>query len=424
MSRRIRIPNPRLSDSEVTYLDADYTSGTSLTVQRADIFQNDDIAVVGRPGEEQTESESVASTSGNVTITLDAALTFDHNKGVAVYLSRWDQFSLERQITTVGTWSVLTTANLQWDKLETIYDDVNGSDLHSYRFRFYNSAGQYYSDYSPTLGGGGFSRNQVGAMILNVRKNLRDPNRERVKDSKIIQELRDGEIFLTGLRHDWWYLKVDTWELAQRGLGSGITTVAGRNYYDLDTYSDLNYLHRVRYHYQTSTTNRLYDLEPKDDEDFARYEQDRDQTDDDSVLYYKQSPPDSGSLIGYLTVWPTPATTDNILYPIYFKAMGTLNTIDDLTAVPFPSILEDYASWQIHEELGNEEQATKYKNQFFGSPVRGLSPNIVTGVALLEKHQERRAQPTGRKRSLWKPRTSNYSGYGSLNHDQLKERYF
>ena len=185
MARRLNIPNPRLSDGEVTYLNADYTSGVSLTVQRADIFQNDDIAVVGRVGEEQTESESVLSTTGNVTITLDAALTFDHNKGIAVYLSRWDQVSIERQITSVGTWSVLILTNIQWDKLETLYDDTNGTDLHSYRFRFYNSAGAYYSEYSPTIGGGGFSRSQVGAMVLNVRRNLRDPNRERVKDSKI-----------------------------------------------------------------------------------------------------------------------------------------------------------------------------------------------------------------------------------------------
>ena len=424
MANRIRIPNPRLSEGEVTYLDADYTSGTDLTVQRANIFQNDDIAVVGRVGEERTESESVASTTGNVTVTLDAALTFDHNKGTAVYLSRWDQILIERQITSVGTWSTIITIDIQWDKLESLYDDTNGSDLHSYRFRFYNSAGQYYSDYSPTIAGSGFSRLSAGSMVLNVRKNLRDPNKERVKDSKIIKELNDGQIFITGLRHDWWFLKVDTWELKKRSLATGISTVAGQNYYDLDAYSNLNYLHRIRYHYEPSSTNRLYELELKGEEDFARYEQDQDQTNEDAVLYFKQVPPDSNSLIGYFTVWPTPSTATGIFYPIYFKNMGTLDTIDDVTPIPFPQILEDYASWQIHEELGNETQAKKYKEQFFGSPVRGLSPNVVTGVALLEQHQKRRAYPTGKGRSLWRPGVSNYSGYGSLNSDQLKERYF
>lgn len=423
MARRVRIPNPRLSDSEVTYLDDDYTSGTSLSVQRANIFANDDIAVVGRPGEEQTEAEDVTSVTTQA-ITISAALSFDHNKGTPVYLSRWDQVALERQITSVGTWSVLSTFNLQWDKLETLYDDITGSDLHSYRFRFYNSAGAYYSDYSPTIGGGGFARNQVGAMVLNVRKNLRDPNKERVRDSKIIQELNDAQVFLTGIRHDWWFLKVDTWDLTQKGIGSGITAVAGQEYYDLDAYTDLNYLHRVRYHFDSSTTNRLYDLEIKNDEDFDRYMQDRGQTNDDAVLYFKQMPPDSNSLVGYIVVWPVPSTTEGIFYPIYFKAMGTLNTIDDVTPVPYPQILEDYASWQIHEELGNKETAADYKGQFFGEPVRGLTPNIVTGIALLEQHQNKRAQPTGRGRALWRPRTGNYSGYGSMNHDQIKERYF
>ena len=142
------------------------------------------------------------------------------------------------------------------------------------------------------------------------------------------------------------------------------------------------------------------------------------------LLYYKQVPPDSGSLIGYFTVWPTPSTATGIFYPIYFKAMGTLNTIDDVTPVPYPQILEDYASWQLHEELGNEDTAKKYKEQFFGEPVRGFTPNIVTGIALLQQHQNRRANPTSRGRSLWKPRTSNYSGYGALNRDDIKEKYF
>ena len=420
---RIRIPNPNLTEGEVTYLDADYTSGTSLTVLQGNIFANDDIAVVGKSGQEQTEAESIYDIT-STTITLDAALNYDHNKGTPVYLSRWDQIELQRQITSVGTWSTLLTFNIQWDKLESLYDDTNGGSSHSYRFRFYNSAGQYYSDYSPTIVGSGFSRLQVGAMVLNVRKNLRDPNRDRVKDSRIIQELNDAQIFLTGIRHDWWFLKVDIWELKKRSLATGITAIAGQNYYDLDAYSDLNYLHRVRYHYLPSSTNTLYDLELKSDEDFDRYEQDQGQSNEDTTLYYKMAPPDASSLVGYIVVWPTPSTATGILYPIYFKAMGTLNTIDDVTPVPFPQILEDYATWQIHEELGNENLANKYKLQFFGNPVRGLAPNIVTGIALLEQHQNRRAHPTGKGRSLWKPRASNYSGYGAFNHDYIKENFF
>ena len=420
MSRRIRIPNPKLDNAEVTYLNADYTSGTDLTVQRADIFTNDDIAVVGRPGEEQTEAEDITASSGT-TITLSQALTFDHNKGTPVFLSRWDQVSIERQITSVGSWSVLIATNIQWDKLETLYDDTNGTDLHSYRFRFYNSAGQYYSEYSPTIGGGGFTRLSAGAMVLNVRKNIRDPNRQRTTDSYIIQLLNDAQIFLTGIRHDWWFLKVDTWELKKRSLATGISAVAGQDYYDLDAYSDLNYLNRIKYHYQPSTTNTVYDLIPKDAEDFDRYKQDQSQTNDDSVLYYKQGDPDSSSLIGYFVVWPTPSTATGIFYPIYFKAMTTLNDISDTTPVPFPQILEDYATWQIHEDLGNKDQADKFQIKFFGNPVRGLAPNIVTGIALLEQHQNQRNKPTNKARSLWKPRTRNTSGHGVFNRDWWKE---
>lgn len=422
--RRIRVPNPRLSESEITYLDADYSSGTTLTVLQASIFANDDIAVIGRVGEELTESQIVLSTTGTTVITLNASLNNLHNKSTAVYLSRWNQVSIEREITTVGTWSQIALIDIQWDKLETLFDDLSGNDLHSYRFRFYNSAGVYFSDYSPTISGGGFVRSQVGSMIINVRKNIHDPNRDRIKDSKIIQELNDCQNFLTGIRHDWWFLKVDTWELHKRSLVNGIPAVTGQNYYDLDAYSDLNYLHRVRCHYLPSTANTLYDLELKGDEDFARFEQDQSQTNDDATLYFKQVAPDANSTIGYIVVWPTPATSSNLLYPIYFKSMGSLNTVDDTTAVPFPQILEDYASWQLNEELGNDDRAVYYKNQFFGNPVRGLSPNVVTGVALLEQHQKRRANPTGKGRSFWKPQVKNYSGFGALNSDYIKENYF
>lgn len=420
MAKRLRIPNPSLINAEITYLDADYSSGADLTVQRANIFQNDDIAVVGRPGEEKTEAESVLSITGSVTITLDAALNFDHNKATPVFLSRYDKVEISRMITSVGTWSIVTTIDIQWDKLETLYDDLNGSDLHSYKFRYYNSAGAYYSDYSPTLAGGGFSRNQVGEMIFHVRRNIRDLNKERTKDSVIIKYLGDAQDFLTGIKHDWWFLRRDTYELSKRSLASGITAVAGRNYYDLDAYSDLNYLQRVRYHYLPSSTNRIYDLIPKDPESFARYEEDLSQTDNDSVLYYKQESPDTNSDIGYIVVWPTPETATGIFYPIYFKKMPTLNTIDDTTPVPFPQVLEDYASWQIHEDLGNESLAAKYKKQFFGEPVRGLQPNVVTGIALLEQHQNRRKEPTNKAKTFWRPRAGG-ALHGGYSHDWVKE---
>ena len=61
--REIRIPNPKLSDNELTYLDEDYSSGTSLTVLSNLGFASQDIAVVGVVGDEQTEQKDVTPVS-------------------------------------------------------------------------------------------------------------------------------------------------------------------------------------------------------------------------------------------------------------------------------------------------------------------------------------------------------------------------
>lgn len=419
--RRIRIPNPKLSEGERTYLDADYTSGTSLTVLSTLNIEDNDIAVVGNVGDELTEQEDVTAISGSTTITLSAALDFDHNKGTPIYVSEWDQVDIERN--DGSGFSRIILIDIQWDKLETIYTDTNGTSTATYRFRFYNSAAQVSSEYSPTISGGGFDRNQVGAMVLNVRKKIRDPNREKISDSYIIQLLGDAQTTISGVRHDWWFLKVDTFELA-----TPIAAVASQRRYDLDAYSNFNYLHRIRYHFQPSTNNLLYDLRPKPDEEFDRFMQDRDATNNDNVIYYKQSPPDTNSDIGYFVVYPVPATATGNFYPIYFKKMNTLDDISDETNIPFPEVLEDYASWILHDELGNKEEADRYRRRFFGTPVRGILKQEITGLGLLQTYQKNRNMPTNHPRTLWRYRgrgqARNYYGEGLVGSDYYKENYW
>jgi hypothetical protein len=79
-ARRIRIVNPDLVNSERTILDADYSSGTSLTVKSNYGFQNGDILVIEQPSTEKAESSTVSGTTGNTTVTIDSALKFSHQK--------------------------------------------------------------------------------------------------------------------------------------------------------------------------------------------------------------------------------------------------------------------------------------------------------------------------------------------------------
>ena len=425
--RRIRIPNPKLSSSELTQLDADYSSGTSLTVLSNLGFANQDIAVVGETGDELTEQKDVSSVSGNDTIVLSGSLKFDHIKQTPIYRSSYNQVSIESQFGSSGAWTPLTTQDIQWDKEETLYIDPNGADTYNYRFRFYNSISLSYSAYSPTLSGAGFSANTVGRMVVNTRKKVRDPNRERVSDERIIELLVEAQETIAGIRDDWWFLRVDTYELNKRGLSNGIATVGSQSYYDLEDLGDLNYLKRIRYKYNANSQNQVYDLTPKPDEEFDRYEQDTAATDNNNVLYYKIAPPDSASELGYFVVWPVPADSSGTFFPIYFKDMSALNDISDTTSVPFPQILEDYAAWRIHNDLNNTVEAGKYKNLFFGNTARGQGNEQITGIALLTMHHNNKTIPSNKPKRMWKyqGRRANINSYGQglYNHDYWKENY-
>ena len=424
MQLRLRIPNPKLSTSELTQLDADYSSGTSLTVLSNLGFAAQDIAVVGESGDDLTEQKDVSSVSGNATIVVSGTLKFSHQKQTPIYRSSWNQVSIEREV--AGVWSVVVTTDIQWDKLETLYIDTIGSDAYNYRFRFYNSISAVYSPYSPTMAGSGTTANQVGRMVVNVRRKVRDPNRARVSDERIVQLLGEGQNVISGVRHDWWFLKVDTYELSKRSLGSGIATVGNQSYYDLDTYTDFNYLDRIRYNYSVNSTNQLYDLTPRPDEDFDRFEQITQTTNNNNVLYYKLAPPDSGSTVGYFVVFPIPSDTTGTFYPIYYKNMNTLNDISDTTNIPYPEILEDYAAWRIHMDLKNENEAKLFKNLFFGNTARGFQNEQLTGIALLTMNQNSKTKTMNQPRSIWKfkGRRGNINSFGGgLSSDYEKENF-
>jgi hypothetical protein len=262
-------------------------------------------------------------------------------------------------------------------------------------------------------------------MIINTRKKVRDPNRERVSDERIIELLVEAQETIAGIRDDWWFLRVDTYELNKRGLSNGIATVGSQSYYDLEDLGDLNYLKRIRYRYNANSQNQVYDLTPKPDEEFDRYEQDTQATNNNNVLYYKLAPPDSGSALGYFVVWPVPADSSGTFFPIYFKDMSTLNDISDTTSVPFPQILEDYCAWRIHNDLNNTVEAGKYKNLFFGNTARGTANEQITGIALLTMHHNNKTIPSNKPKRMWKyqGRRANINSYGNgmYNSDYVKE---
>ena len=427
--RRLRIPNPDLHKEEKTYLDADYSSGLSLTVIQSTGFYGGEVrffVVIGEPGEDKTESETVTGITVPNTITIAAGLDNDHNKSTPVYRSPWDKVEISK-MPSGGGWSVISQSAIQWDKNDTLYTDDDGGTTDSYRFRFWNTISNVFSEYSPTVTGAGFDRNQVGFMLTRVRKNINDTERKIVSDEEIIQMLDSAQDLVKGIRQDWWFLLVDTFKAA-----NGITIVADTGTYSLATYTDFNFLETLRYNFDDGTDDILRHITFLDKLFFDDRVRDQDRDHDDQIEVYTLLPPDSSSDNGYIQVDPIPDNANGTLYPNYYKTMTTLNDVADETPIPIPSILEQYAISQCERIKGNETKAELYENLFFGKSggKKGSVVTRTTGIQLLERMQNAQTHPSGQPKSwkVWRGRKAlrdmMQDPTRGISIDSYREKYF
>lgn len=421
--RKIIIPNPDLTHTEKTFLDADYSTGTTLTVVNNFGFANDDYVIVGAPGEEKTETMDVTAYVGDTQLTISAALQFSHNKGCVVYRYEYNQLEIYRYRSSA--WTLISTSDIQWDKRETIYIDRTGLSTDSYRYRLYNSASTESSDYSPTVAATGFTRSQVGYMVREVRKIIGDTERIKIKtDDEIIRQFNRAQEIIQSVRSDWWFL---------RDEDATITTVAGTKKYSLATITDLNYIDTVRYRYNDGTTDETYQLlfKPMLEHDYDVRDNSTAATNrDDRPSSYTILPADSSSDTGYLELNIASKTTAyGTLYIRFFKDMADLDDVADETDVPIPSILEDFALAYCFRILGEEDRAKTYEDRFYGpQPGRNEEYKSPYGIRMLERMQSQKAIPQGQpqylKRWIGRRAVSTLFGDQSVDRDYLKENYF
>ena len=64
MGLKIRINNPSLVNEEKSYLTRDYSDGASIVIRDNEGFTVDWYAIVGEPGQEQTEAQVINALSG------------------------------------------------------------------------------------------------------------------------------------------------------------------------------------------------------------------------------------------------------------------------------------------------------------------------------------------------------------------------
>ena len=418
--RKINIPDPRLIHSERTFFDADYSTGTSITVKNSIGFNLNDIAVAGEIGEEQSEAKQVLTTVPPTTVTIASSFDFSHNKGTALYKTVWNQVSIERQ-PDQGSWEEVQLLDINWSNGETLFFDPSGNGSYNYRFRFFNAFTGLYSEYSPTIDGEGFSRKQAGRMIINARKKVRDPNTDRFEDEDILILLQDGHSEIELNIPKLYFLKVNTFE-----QGTGIQAIGGVYKYSMNQYSNLNYVSKVQYVYNNGTVTQKWDLIPLDEAEYDGITVNQNRPADDYLRKYKILEPDDNSEIGYIEVYPTALTGSGTIHFIYYRKFTELTNISIETELPFPQILEDYAAWKMHLILGNTDEAAKYESLFYG-PDGSSNSQHLTGIALLNKYNTARKKAIGYGRNLIKFRgqrgVNSFWGNGTGTHDYQKENF-
>jgi hypothetical protein len=342
---KVKVSNPDLAPDETTYLTADYSSGTTLTVRNSEGLTTSWYAVIGEPGQEQTEASAISALPTDTTVTI-SALKFAHPKSTPIYLSQWNQISFERK-PSGGSYSVNQTVSIEWDESDKksliVVDGGQTSD--TYRWRFYNSTLATYSDYSDELAGTGLTRFKVGYLIQQVRKN---PIVQSVDDETIIGYFNDyqADVVYPEIPKAWWFSKE----------GTAVATVASA--YTKDVYanwSDFSSMDLMLYRYVNGDTDITYPLTFSPKQEFYNLKSDSNQATDDYAKYWTLLPPDSTATKGYIAIHPTPKTTACYYKPVYFYELSSLDSFGDTVVVPFPKGYVDYALYRIADDIKNDD---------------------------------------------------------------------
>ncbi len=156
-----------LDDARKTYLTAAATGGSSstLTVQSIKEFAVNQVLLLGEFGQEKSEivkTHASTAPSGS-TITLTAAITFDHAIDTPVYWIDYDQVEFSHAATAAGTKSVLATENIEADEKETLHKESTQTSGFFFT-RYKNSITTTYSDYSDAEPYAGWDEDTVGAI--------------------------------------------------------------------------------------------------------------------------------------------------------------------------------------------------------------------------------------------------------------------
>lgn len=175
------------SEKKSTYLASDVASaGISLTVQSiVGMSGTGHILLIGEIGQEKTEiiQSSNGTAPTGTTVALQTACSFDHPQDTKIYILDYDQFAISRSTGISSQKSTLTTAGLQVDQLNSIYNDSTNTTGYGF-VEFKNSISGAFSSASDPIPYAGYADNSV----YMIKKRALDSVGEKIDTELITDE--------------------------------------------------------------------------------------------------------------------------------------------------------------------------------------------------------------------------------------------
>ena len=208
------IKNPDISGEEHTYLTvACAASASSITIADFSGFSDNDYLVLGIYGKEKAEIVLVDDAAIDATISLDATdvLAYAHPVNTKITVIPFNQVEISSATTETGTYSVLTTIDLQVDSEYTTYDDSAAASTTWYKVRFKNSSvvTPTYSEYSDPVQATGFKANSRGRLKSAVRSLFGDKYGKWVGEDDLNNFFYQVETEVFDYRRKWSFLQTE-----------------------------------------------------------------------------------------------------------------------------------------------------------------------------------------------------------------------
>lgn len=354
----IPVINPETVDLEKSYLADPVARGvTSLTVKNNDRFTANDRIMIGEMGQEKTEIVTVSATSDGTVLTVGTTV-FEHEADTPVYKLLFDQVKFYRSTSLNGSYSVISTQNLDVDNanLTTSYDDVSGTTAHYYKFTFYHSVSAVESSFSDPIGGGGYRRNQVGNIVDEILQEVSDLNEVHMTRTELLGYFNDVNDDLTiNVSKPYDFLRTR----------AALTRTANALTIDFPTDSNgdetMWKFDRMDYNFSDTTpdpdTNNMSTITIIPEEEFRNRYSDIEVT-ATNVSDAKPLAICLDTAVKKFRYWaPSKTTTSNVFYLYYWKYLTTIDSEGDLIETPTPKIYKIYTKGMYYRKRAVTEPA-------------------------------------------------------------------